>query len=126
MKSRLTWFVILAMITGPLFGLLLHEVLGSGPAAESAAAADSPRPGLNSCTATRPMVMETSVASTNQPSAFAPILAIAAAPYMRATPTTSVENTNGAMIILMRRKKLEVTREKAAAALSAAGPVPSI
>jgi len=41
MKSRLTWFVILAMITGPLFGLLLHEVLGSGPAAESAAAAFS-------------------------------------------------------------------------------------
>ena len=37
MKSRLTWFVIIAMITGPLFGLLLHEVLGNGPAAESAA-----------------------------------------------------------------------------------------
>src|ERR1700690_1979928 len=41
MKSRLTWFVILAMITGPLFGLLLHEVLGNGPAADSAAAAFS-------------------------------------------------------------------------------------
>ena len=38
MKSRLTWFVILAMIAGPLFGLLLHEVLGNGPAAENAAA----------------------------------------------------------------------------------------
>jgi Na+/H+-dicarboxylate symporter len=38
MKSRLTWFVILAMISGPVCGLLLHEVLGSGPAAESAAA----------------------------------------------------------------------------------------
>ena len=37
MKSRLTWFVIIAMITGPLFGLLLHQVLGNGPAAESAA-----------------------------------------------------------------------------------------
>jgi Na+/H+-dicarboxylate symporter len=37
MKSRLTWFVIIAMITGPLFGLLLHEVLGNGPAAENAA-----------------------------------------------------------------------------------------
>src|SRR3984885_814046 len=37
MKSRLTWFVVIAMITGPLFGLLLHEVLGSGPAADSAA-----------------------------------------------------------------------------------------
>ncbi len=41
MKSRLTWFVIIAMITGPLFGLLLHEVLGTGPAADSAAAAFS-------------------------------------------------------------------------------------
>ena len=67
--------------------------------------------------------MEISVAITNHPSALAPILAIAAAPSIRATPTTSVENTNGAMIILMRRKKLVVTREKAPAALSAAAPL---
>jgi Na+/H+-dicarboxylate symporter len=39
MKSRLTWFVVIAMITGPLFGLLLHQILGSGPAADNAAAA---------------------------------------------------------------------------------------
>ena len=38
MKSRLTWFVILAMISGPLFGLFLHEVLGTGPSADSAEA----------------------------------------------------------------------------------------
>jgi Na+/H+-dicarboxylate symporter len=38
MKSRLTWFVIIAMIAGPVFGLLLHQILGNGPAAESAAA----------------------------------------------------------------------------------------
>jgi Na+/H+-dicarboxylate symporter len=38
MKSRLTWFVILAMISGPLFGLFLHQVLGAGSAADSAAA----------------------------------------------------------------------------------------
>jgi Na+/H+-dicarboxylate symporter len=37
MKSRLTWFVILAMISGPLFGLLLHQTLGNGPAAGTAA-----------------------------------------------------------------------------------------
>jgi Na+/H+-dicarboxylate symporter len=37
MKSRLTWFVIIAMIAGPLFGLLLHQVLGNSPAAASAA-----------------------------------------------------------------------------------------
>jgi Na+/H+-dicarboxylate symporter len=41
MKSRLTWFVILAMIAGPLFGLLLHQMLGAGPAADNAAAAFS-------------------------------------------------------------------------------------
>ena len=41
MKSRLTWFVVIAMITGPLFGLLLHQILGSGPATDNAAAAFS-------------------------------------------------------------------------------------
>jgi Na+/H+-dicarboxylate symporter len=38
MKSRLTWFVVLAMIAGPLFGLFLHRTLGPGPAADSVAA----------------------------------------------------------------------------------------
>jgi Na+/H+-dicarboxylate symporter len=38
MKSRLTWFVVIAMVAGPLFGLLLHHQLESGPAADSAAA----------------------------------------------------------------------------------------
>jgi Na+/H+-dicarboxylate symporter len=38
MKTRLTWFVILAMLAGPLFGLLLRHELGSGPPADSAAA----------------------------------------------------------------------------------------
>jgi Na+/H+-dicarboxylate symporter len=38
MKFRLAWFVALAMVLGPLFGLLLHGWLGSGPSAETAAA----------------------------------------------------------------------------------------
>jgi Na+/H+-dicarboxylate symporter len=38
MKSRLTWFIVIAMISGPLFGLLLHNTLGTGPAADKAAA----------------------------------------------------------------------------------------
>ena len=38
MKSRLTWFVIIAMIAGPLCGLLLQQTLGTGPAADSVAA----------------------------------------------------------------------------------------
>jgi Na+/H+-dicarboxylate symporter len=37
MKSRLTWFVIIAMIAGPLIGLLLQRSLGPGPAADTAA-----------------------------------------------------------------------------------------
>jgi Na+/H+-dicarboxylate symporter len=39
MKSRLTWFIVLAMIAGPLFGLFLHQTLGAGPSADSAVAA---------------------------------------------------------------------------------------
>ena len=38
MKSRLTWFVVIAMIAGPLFGLLLQQTLGGSPAADNAAA----------------------------------------------------------------------------------------
>src|ERR1700720_1961925 len=38
MKSRLTWFVVAAMIAGPLFGWALHETLGTGSAADGAAA----------------------------------------------------------------------------------------
>jgi Na+/H+-dicarboxylate symporter len=38
MKSRLTWFVVLAMVTGPIFGLLLQHWLGSGTTADTAAA----------------------------------------------------------------------------------------
>jgi Na+/H+-dicarboxylate symporter len=34
MKSRLTWFVIIAMIAGPLFGLGMHDMLGPGPGAD--------------------------------------------------------------------------------------------
>src|ERR1700709_336902 len=39
MKSRLTWFIVLAMLAGPLFGLFLHRTLGAGPSADSAVAA---------------------------------------------------------------------------------------
>ena len=39
MKSRLTWFVIFAMLAGPLFGLLLRQELGPGAPADSTAAA---------------------------------------------------------------------------------------
>jgi Na+/H+-dicarboxylate symporter len=38
MKNRLTLFVVLAMVTGPIFGLLLQSWLGAGPASQAAAA----------------------------------------------------------------------------------------
>jgi Na+/H+-dicarboxylate symporter len=38
MKHRLAWSVAIAMILGPLFGLLLHDWLGGGGAAQTAAA----------------------------------------------------------------------------------------
>src|ERR1022692_4604719 len=38
MRSRMTWFVAIAMVIGPLAGLLLHERLGSGSAAGTVAA----------------------------------------------------------------------------------------
>jgi Na+/H+-dicarboxylate symporter len=38
MKSRLTWFVVIAMIAGPLFGLGMHDMLGPGPGADSLSA----------------------------------------------------------------------------------------
>ncbi|HEX3915428.1 MAG TPA: dicarboxylate/amino acid:cation symporter [Steroidobacteraceae bacterium] len=41
MKSRLTWFVLVAMVAGPLFGFFLHQILGAGPAADGAASAFS-------------------------------------------------------------------------------------
>jgi Na+/H+-dicarboxylate symporter len=37
MKNRLTWFVLIAMITGPLCGLLLQHTLGPGAAADQVA-----------------------------------------------------------------------------------------
>jgi Na+/H+-dicarboxylate symporter len=36
MKLRLTWFIVFAMIAGPLFGLYLHQTLVTGPASDSA------------------------------------------------------------------------------------------
>ena len=37
MKSRLTFFIVLAMICGPLCGFLLHQTLGPGDTANSVA-----------------------------------------------------------------------------------------
>ena len=68
-----------------------------------------PTPGWSTCTMTRPSVSETSEAKMNQPMALAPTRPTAAASSMCAMPATRVENTSGAMIILIRRRKMVVT-----------------
>ena len=87
--------------------------------------AGRPTPGLNSVTMKMPMSMEIKDANTNQASVLAPTRAMVAVPSMRATPTVSVANTSGAMIILIKCRNAVVTRERSAAALLAAGPLPS-
>ena len=59
---------------------------------------------------TIPMVRETMEAVMNQPIALAPIRPIAASP-MWAMPADQVEKTRGAMIILIRRRKMSVRIE---------------
>ena len=61
-------------------------------------------PGSNSCTSIRPSVSETSEAKMNQPSDLPPTRPTVAMSPILAMPTTSVENTSGAMIILIRRR----------------------
>jgi hypothetical protein len=58
-----------------------------------------------------PTRSDTSDAPTNQSIAFAPMRPTALVSPICATPTTSVENTSGAMIILMRRRKMSVNSE---------------
>src|SRR5262245_20699227 len=62
-------------------------------------------PGRRMLTRIMPSISDTSDAATNQIIAFAPIRPITLVSPMCATPTTSVENTSGAMIILIRRRK---------------------
>ena len=47
----------------------------------------------------------------NQVMAFAPMRPTALVSPICATPTTRVENTSGAMIILIRRRKMSVSSE---------------
>jgi hypothetical protein len=58
-----------------------------------------------------PSSSENSDAVMNHPIVLRPMRLIAFVSPMCAMPTTSVENTSGAMIILMRRRKMSVTSE---------------
>ena len=58
-----------------------------------------------------PTTSDTSEAPTNQTIALAPMRPTALVSPMCAMPTTRVENTSGAMIILIRRRKMSVNSE---------------
>ena len=68
-------------------------------------------PGCRTLTITSPSSSDTIEADTNQPIVLSPIRPTAALSPMCAIPTTRVENTSGAMIILISRKKTVVMRE---------------
>jgi hypothetical protein len=69
-------------------------------------------PGRSRLTITIPSVSDTSEADTNQPMALSPMRPIDSVSPMWAIPTTSIENTSGAMIILIRRRNSSVMIEK--------------
>ena len=71
----------------------------------------SDTPGWRTLTRNMPSSSENSDAVTNQPMVLRPIRPIALVSPMCAMPTTSVENTSGAMIILIRRRKMSVNSE---------------
>jgi hypothetical protein len=71
----------------------------------------SASPGRRMLTSTIPSISDISDAETNQPIVFKPIRPSALLSPMCAMPTTSVENTSGAIIILMRRRKMSVMSE---------------
>jgi hypothetical protein len=66
-------------------------------------------PGRSRLTITMPSSSDTSEALTNHAMAFSPMRPIALVSPMCATPTTRVQNTSGAMIILIRRRKMSLS-----------------
>ena len=68
-----------------------------------------PTPGLEDVTRISPRVSDTRLAQMNQPSARRPTRPSAAMSPICAMPTTSVEKTSGAMIILISRRNKAVT-----------------
>ena len=66
----------------------------------------TPTPGSNRLTRIRPRASDTSEALTNHSMALPPTRPTAPASDMWPMPTTRVENTSGAMIILIRRRKI--------------------
>jgi hypothetical protein len=68
-------------------------------------------PGRRMLTRRRPSSSDTSDAEMNHSIALPPMRPTVLGSPIWATPTTSVENTSGAMIILIRRRKMSVISE---------------
>ena len=82
------------------------------PAVVGGSARPMPTPGWSRLTSTSPSDSEIRLAKMNQASARPPTRPSAVTSPMWAMPTTKVENTNGAMIILISRRNSAVTIEK--------------
>ena len=72
----------------------------------AAIGSETPAPGRNTFIITSPMTSAIVVASSNQRIAFSPMRPMAFRSPLPAMPTTSVENSSGAMIILIMRRNM--------------------
>jgi Na+/H+-dicarboxylate symporter len=126
MKSRLTWFVIIAMIAGPLFGLFLHQTLGSSPAADSAAA------GLSLVTTSflrlikmiiAPLVFSTLVVGVARMEGAASIARIGAKALGWFVVATMISMTIGVVAVQLFKPGFGLSASAAASSASAAGPL---
>ncbi|MNQ81054.1 hypothetical protein D3C85_960590 [compost metagenome] len=99
-----------------LFGMawvtksLRERALATTPelAVSSGRERESPTPGCIRCTMIRPRVRDISEASMNQPRVLTPMRPTVRVSPILAMPTTRVVKTRGAMIILIRRRKMSV------------------
>src|SRR5882757_548575 len=126
MKSRLTWFVVVAMIAGPLFGLLLHQTLGGGAAADSAAA------GLSLVTTSflrlikmiiAPLVFSTLVVGVARMEGAASIARIGAKALGWFVVATMISMTIGVVAVQLFKPGFGLSASAAASNVSAAGPL---
>jgi Na+/H+-dicarboxylate symporter len=127
MKSRLTWFVVIAMIAGPLFGLLLHETLGGSPAA-----ADSTAAGLSLVTTSflrlikmiiAPLVFSTLVVGVARMEGAASIARIGAKALGWFVVATMTSMTIGVVAVQSFEPGFGLSASAAASGPGAAGPL---
>lgn len=95
-----TWVIKSFRFSAPVFRF--------SPAADSGSGTFSAWPGCSTLAKIRPMNSEQNEAPMNQPSARLPMRPTERASPMPARPATRVANTSGAMIILIRRRKISV------------------